>query len=176
MRLNLNLRTSNKLELLRSDYHQECTFLFRSQQFEPIFSIIIIITMMLSFIDKRLVKREREQGKRALSWWFFSAVGYQIREGLRAVENVDEQSDKREKREPYTFEGWSFWRASSREAFVRSTAASSIPSSPHYITLQMHIICIIIRSTFHAVVKAATLSRTVDETRGKEGSPDYQLR
>ena len=34
------------------------------------------------------------------------------------------------------------------------------------ITLQMHIICIIIRGLFHAVVKAATLPSTVDETRG----------
>lgn len=47
------------------------TFLFQSQQFESddesIFSIIIIITMKLSFIDKRLVEREREREKRALS-------------------------------------------------------------------------------------------------------------
>lgn len=46
---------------------------------------------------------------------------------------------------------------------------------PPDVTLQMHIICIIIRSTFHAVVKAATLPRMVDETRGR-GRPDYQLR
>lgn len=126
----------------------------------------------LSFIDKHLVKREREQRKKRGDDFFCSrALVTRFERGCEAVEN--EQSDKREKREPYTFEGWSFWRASSREHSYAPPPRRASP--PLDVTLQMHIICIIIRSTFHAVVKAATLPRMVDETR-ERGRPDYQLR
>lgn len=86
----------------------------------------------LSFIDKHLVKREREQRKKRGDDFFCSrALVTRFERGCEAVEN--EQSDKREKREPYTFEGWSFWRASSREHSYAPPPRRASPPPRRYI-------------------------------------------
>lgn len=146
-----------------SDQIHECT----------IFSIVINIIIKLSFIiDKHLVKREQRKKRGRDDFFCSRALVARFERGLwsgrkRAVRQAW-------KARAVHIRGLVVLTSIVARTFVRSTAASSIPPLPD-ITLQMHIICIIIRSTFHAVVKAATLPRTVDETRGR-GRPDYQLR